>query len=164
MRPLDLLNAPLQDLNLIEASAGTGKTFTITGLFIRLVVETGLPVEQILVVTYTRAATAELRDRIRRRLVEVRSALDRDAGEDPLTQGLLQRCDDRVLAVRRLTRAILGFDRAAVFPIHGFCQRVLADGAFESVVPLSGFSHTSARATASNRPASTRGRLPSQCA
>ena len=136
MRPLDLLNAPLQDLNLIEASAGTGKTFTITGLFIRLVVETGLPVEQILVVTYTRAATAELRDRIRRRLVEVRSALDRGVGEDPLTQGLLQRCDDRVLAVRRLTRAILGFDRAAVFTIHGFCQRVLADGAFESGMPF----------------------------
>ncbi|MCU0604715.1 MAG: UvrD-helicase domain-containing protein, partial [Desulfobacterales bacterium] len=60
MTPFDLLHTPLRGINLIEAAAGTGKTYTIEGLFLRLVLEKELPVEQILVVTFTRAATAEL--------------------------------------------------------------------------------------------------------
>ena len=64
-RPLDLRAVPLEGLQVIEASAGTGKTQTITGLYLRLVLERDIPVEQILVVTYTVAATEELRERIR---------------------------------------------------------------------------------------------------
>ena len=60
---------------LLEASAGTGKTFQMAGLFVRLVAEVGLPVERILAITFTNAATAELRDRIRRRLCDARDAL-----------------------------------------------------------------------------------------
>ena len=76
MIPFDPLRTPLEGIGLIEAAAGTGKTHTIEGLFIRLLVETRLTVEQILVVTFTRAATAELRDRIYRRLAKTRDVLD----------------------------------------------------------------------------------------
>ena len=68
MERLDPLYTPLTGFNLIEASAGTGKTYTITALYLRLVVEAAIPVNRILVVTYTNAATKELRDRIRERL------------------------------------------------------------------------------------------------
>ena len=66
----DLFNSPLTGINLIAASAGTGKTYTIAHLFTRLVVEKKIPVSKILVVTFTDAATKELRDRIRTRLAE----------------------------------------------------------------------------------------------
>ena len=69
MKALDALAVPLAGTNLIEASAGTGKTYTIETLFLRLLVEERRSVGEILVVTYTNAATAELRARIRRRLV-----------------------------------------------------------------------------------------------
>ena len=62
--PLDVFGCPLEGANLIEASAGTGKTWAICGLYLRLVLERGLEVPQILVVTFTNAATAELRERI----------------------------------------------------------------------------------------------------
>lgn len=110
----------LSDLNLIEASAGTGKTFTLAELYCRLVIEKDLTVEQILVVTYTRAATEELRSRLREKLVDTRNELEEEA-------------DERSLLVRqKLNLAIQSFDEAAVFTIHGFCQRVLGDFAFES--------------------------------
>jgi exodeoxyribonuclease V beta subunit len=68
MKPLALGDIGLSGLNLIEASAGTGKTWTIAALYIRLLLERELRPENILVVTYTKAATAELRDRIRQRI------------------------------------------------------------------------------------------------
>ncbi|WP_230370219.1 UvrD-helicase domain-containing protein [Paludibacterium denitrificans] len=79
-QPLDALQCPLSGVNLIEASAGTGKTWTIAALYLRLLLEaaSGEPptVDQILVVTYTKAATAELRDRLRQRLAEFARVLD----------------------------------------------------------------------------------------
>jgi exodeoxyribonuclease V beta subunit len=63
----DPIRAPLEGTNLVEAGAGTGKTYAITGLFLRLLLEKNLPVHQILVVTFTEAATQELKDRIRAR-------------------------------------------------------------------------------------------------
>ena len=71
MKALDLLKTPLTGRHLIEASAGTGKTYTITYLYLRLLLERQLPLERILVVTYTEAATAELKERIRSGLREV---------------------------------------------------------------------------------------------
>ncbi|MCL1980795.1 MAG: UvrD-helicase domain-containing protein, partial [Proteobacteria bacterium] len=68
MQPLDLLSLRLSGWRLLEASAGTGKTYTLTLLFLRLLLERELAIDQILVVTFTRAATGELRDRIRQRL------------------------------------------------------------------------------------------------
>ena len=136
MQPLDLNTVPLRGLNLIEASAGTGKTYTISGLYLRLIAELGLPVERILVVTYTKAATAELRDRIRRNLVESRLALERSAEDAKQHSSLEISGTDRVLAAKRLHHAVLGFDRAAIFTIHGFCQRVLSDNAFTGGLPF----------------------------
>ena len=64
-RKLEPFDVPLGGTVLVEASAGTGKTHAITSLFLRLVLEQGVPVQSILVVTFTEAATAELRDRLR---------------------------------------------------------------------------------------------------
>jgi exodeoxyribonuclease V beta subunit len=129
---------PLEAANLIEANAGTGKTWTITALYVRLVLETGFDVESVLVVTFTEAATGELRDRIRARLAATRDAFERGAAQpgDAFTAALLERTADRGDAIRRLTAALTGFDQAPVYTIHGFCQRALADQAFESGMPF----------------------------
>ena len=73
--PLDVFDCPLAGTRLIEASAGTGKTWNICGLYLRLLLERALEVQQILVVTFTNAATAELRERIRARIVETLARL-----------------------------------------------------------------------------------------
>jgi len=135
----DPFATPLHNTQLIEASAGTGKTYTIAGLFLRLLLEAQYRVDQILIVTFTNAATEELKDRVRQRLVELREALlDTDsAPREPILQGLLKRLSpDREGALKRLENAIRGFDEAAIFTIHGFCQRVLADRAFASAMPF----------------------------
>ncbi|MGL4829363.1 MAG: UvrD-helicase domain-containing protein, partial [Vibrio sp.] len=138
---LDTLRFPLHGARLIEASAGTGKTYTIAGLYLRLVLGHGcaetrhahpLSVDQILVVTFTEAATAELRDRIRRRLHDARLAFARGASEDPLLSSLLAEFTDHSLAVSLLLNAERQMDEAAIFTIHGFCQRMLTQNAFES--------------------------------
>jgi len=136
MQELNLLSTELSGLNLIEASAGTGKTFTITGLYVRLVLEMGCRVDTLLVVTFTNAATAELRERTRGRLVEALQAFELGKSSDPFYQGLLAKCPDHEQAQRRLRLAILGFDQAAIFTIHGFYQRVLSEHAFESGMPF----------------------------
>lgn len=136
LAPLQLEQLRPTGARLIEASAGTGKTYTITGLYLLLVAEEGLPVEEILVVTFTKAATAELRDRIRRRLIEARQAFASGASEDSLLQALLQRAEDSQRTLRWLDKAIVDFDQAAIFTIHSFCQRALADHAFESGMPF----------------------------
>ena len=119
MSHLDPKTVVLSGLNVIEASAGTGKTYTLAELYLRLILEQGLTVDQILVVTYTRAATEELRDRLREKLVEARD-------------GLLSEPVHDVALRQRLSLAIQSFDESAIFTIHGFCQRVLGDFAFES--------------------------------
>lgn len=138
MQALDSTAIPLDNFNLIEASAGTGKTYTITALYVRLVVEAQIPVKRILVVTYTNAATKELRDRIRSRLTEIlRMFLDATAPpNDDLATRLLACSPDREVSIRRLRNALRGFDEASIFTIHGFCKRVLADNAFESGMPF----------------------------
>ncbi|WP_137938467.1 exodeoxyribonuclease V subunit beta [Chitinivorax sp. B] len=131
--PLDVFTVPLDRVSLIEASAGTGKTWTITGLYTRLILEQGLTIDQILVVTYTKAATAELRERIRARLVAVLRAFEHGDSDDSFCRTLVNHYNGELnTAIRRLTRAISGFDDAAIHTIHGFCQRVLRDAAFES--------------------------------
>ena len=140
-QPLDVQRVPLAGINLIEASAGTGKTWTICGLYLRLLLEGSLDVRQILVVTFTNAATAELRERIRSRIV---AALDHLLGRgpedgDPFVRDLVARletagvrCEDMVA---RLELARQTFDEAAIFTIHGFCQRALADTWFAVGAP-----------------------------
>lgn len=135
MKPLNLASINISGLNLIEASAGTGKTWTIAALYVLLLLEKELRTEQILVVTYTKAATAELRERIRRRIV---TTLDlytsgRPTSDDPLEQLLMKdRLQNSARARLLLTRALYAFDDAAIFTIHGFCQRALLENTFES--------------------------------
>ena len=89
-----VLRLPLSGAYLIEASAGTGKTFTLTAWLLRLLLEGGVPLPKLLVVTFTRAATAELRDRVRRRLRIAERLLAGESveGEEALqTAALIQR-------------------------------------------------------------------------
>lgn len=129
---LDPVSAPLSGTVLIEASAGTGKTYTIASLFVRLITETRLTVDRILVVTFTEAATAELRDRIRKRLAEAVLVLENRMEPDPVLAGIREKTEDRKEAIERLQSAIRSFDRAAIFTIHGFCHRMLRENSFES--------------------------------
>ncbi|MGQ0593782.1 MAG: UvrD-helicase domain-containing protein, partial [Gammaproteobacteria bacterium] len=130
------LGVPLTGVQLIEASAGTGKTWTLSGIFLRLVVETDVAVGGILAVTFTRAATAELRERIRGRLGAMLDLLEGRGTDDGLCALLAARLTDTGRARLKLRAALYGFDDAALYTIHGFCQRVLRDQAFASVMPF----------------------------
>jgi exodeoxyribonuclease V beta subunit len=135
-QPFDLRSAPLEPgITVLEASAGTGKTYAIAGLFLRCVVQTGLPVENILVVTFTRAATAELRQRVRRLLTLARRV---NAGGAPTVDGdaklvaeILADSGRRTTELAALlTAALETFEQAAICTIDSFCQRVLQEHAF----------------------------------
>lgn len=131
MEPMNLRTAPLDGTTLIEASAGTGKTYTLTGLFVRLLLEKGLTVDQILVVTFTDAATEELRERIRKRLSDVAGVLSGELEPDEELEWDLQARFGGTDAARRLELALRNFDLAQIFTIHGFCQRMLGRNGFE---------------------------------
>lgn len=132
MIALDPLNVPLQGLNLIEASAGTGKTYAICNIYVQLLIERGLTTGEILVVTFTRAATEELRGRVRSRIVDALNVFSGIGQGDDFLQGLAERTADKDGAKRRLINGLRAFDLAAIFTIHGFCLRVLHNHAFES--------------------------------
>lgn len=118
---------------LVEASAGTGKTYALTALVVRYVAA-GTPLDQLLAVTFTRMATGELRDRIRRRLADTAAALQErlatgaaPTGVDEVTALLCGAPEGEVArTARRLGDAVAGFDAATVATTHGFCQLVLA--------------------------------------
>lgn len=137
LNPLDF---PLHGSRLIEASAGTGKTFTIALLYVRLVLGHGgdaafkqaLTPPQILVVTFTDAATQELRDRIRARLNEAAQCFQApDERHDPLLVKLRNGypADQWPACARRLQLASEWMDEAAVSTIHGWCYRMLREHA-----------------------------------
>ena len=141
---LNALEFPLHGSRLIEASAGTGKTWTIAALYLRLVLAHGgdaafarplLP-NEILVMTFTRAATRELSNRVRERLVQAaayfRGELDLD---DPYLEALAESYDgesERFVAAHRLVLAAETMDEAAIFTIDAWCQRMLREHAFDS--------------------------------
>lgn len=108
----------------VEASAGTGKTYLIEHRVVDILLSTDTFIEQILVVTFTEKATAELRFRVRRLIETVLHAREHTADIDEPHWII----DDE--ARRRLRDALLGFDRAAIHTIHAFCQRVLTENAF----------------------------------
>jgi len=125
MKPVPVFQLAVAELrtgtSLVEASAGTGKTFTIAGLFLRLILEKNLSVREILVVTYTVAATEELRHRIRRTLANALQAFTTGASDDPFLRALVARhVDQRADLEARLDRALYGFDEAPIYTIHGF--------------------------------------------
>ena len=149
-QPLDLLHLPLKGSSLIEASAGTGKTWTLAALYVRLVLghgdsafDAGLEPKQMLVLTFTRAATQELRERIRERLAQTADCLRQaracqgkaltvflDSIKDPFLRELLASCPDLDQAYQRSLRAAQSMDQAAIFTINSFCQRMLKRFAF----------------------------------
>ncbi|MFW5954819.1 MAG: exodeoxyribonuclease V subunit beta [Guyparkeria sp.] len=146
MSQLDPVTFPLESSRLIEASAGTGKTFTISLLYLRLVLghrgpdrrdARPLTPPEILVSTFTDAAVAELRDRIRSRLQEAAwlfsGSVAADAVDPPL-RALYEAFDEaeRARGAFLLQRAAEWMDEAAIFTIHGFCQRMLREHAFHS--------------------------------
>ena len=123
-----------QGINLIEASAGTGKTYAIAMLALRSVAELGIPIDKLLIVTFTKAATEELKARIRARLAQARDLLQgktTDAKEDRTLESWVGSIQDRELALARLQLALYDIDRASIFTIHAFCQRMLQEQALE---------------------------------
>ena len=169
MPVFDTVNHPLQGTNVIEASAGTGKTFNIQKLVLRLIVEKNLTIDKILAVTFTEAATAELREKIRSELssamyyldVKIRTTFGNAAKPVPdevlknenadrdklileslddvaklILDAVLQDETGAKAAHDRLLLAILDFDMASIYTIHGFCSRMLNDCSFESGIPF----------------------------
>lgn len=121
-------------LRLLEASAGTGKTFALAHLTLRLITEAAYPLEALLVVTYTEAAAQELRSRIGQRLQLALHGLEQlESGAspqapDPVMAEWWERCtasSDRRIRIRRLLVALEQLDRADIATIHGFCRRSL---------------------------------------
>jgi exodeoxyribonuclease V beta subunit len=132
MTPFDLAGPLPTGVTLLEASAGTGKTYAIAGLAARYVAE-GTPLEQLLVVTFTRAATGELRERVRDRLVRTVDGLHRfmvSGTVDERDEVLLALTEGDLAEVRarrdRLAAAVAAFDAATIDTTHGFCLHVLA--------------------------------------
>lgn len=134
-KDFNALTAPLQDSNLIEASAGTGKTYSIAILVLRLVLEQQLSVKEILMVTFTKAAVAELEERIR---LFVRSAHKYALGKDIADENIIalvqaaieSRGEEKVQ--QQLRDAVLFLDETSVLTIHSFCQQALNEFAFET--------------------------------
>ncbi len=144
-RELNVLNCPLTGTVVVEAGAGTGKTYNIESLYIRLILERQAKTSQILAVTFTENAAKELRTRIRARLAEVRLALeasDKDKDKDSrewknpvdgeLVEKLAANGDGKKALLDRCQEALADFDAAPVFTIHGFCRRMLQEHTFES--------------------------------
>ncbi|MBR6471886.1 MAG: UvrD-helicase domain-containing protein [Victivallales bacterium] len=136
-----------QGAHLIEASAGTGKTYNIQNLYARFIMETDFKVANILVMTYTEAATKELRERLHTVLEDLQRCFagipcegksEREIHERAERAGKLIACpSDKASARQRVELALLEFDYAAISTIHGFCQRVLTRYAFETGMNLS---------------------------
>ncbi len=142
-----VFDTPLDDTSLVEASAGTGKTFALAGLFVRAVIERKLASPQILAVTFTVAATQELRARVRLRLQQAAVLAarwqhgdpperDGDDGETAMLRRMLHAAlaaGESTTALRlRLARAARDLDLAQITTIHGFCQRALAEHALDA--------------------------------
>ncbi len=140
---LDVISFPLHGHRLIEASAGTGKTYTIANLYLRLLTGHGdeqnkasKPVtpKEILVVTFTEAATQELRERIRSRIHLAQNifAGKKPVPNDPFLQQLYIELPDHKKTAKQLLIAERHMDEASIYTIHGFCNRMLSQHAFES--------------------------------
>ena len=133
------INTQTGGTHLIEASAGTGKTFGIASLFTRLIVLENIKIEKIAVLTFTKAATAELKTRLRSRLVSVRSFLENNQQtEDKFLQDLFAKAQkiDKTELLKRTKTALNDFDQAGIYTIHAFCRSILNENAFDCRVPF----------------------------
>ena len=129
----DIFTKKLNGFHLIDASAGTGKTYTITALVLRLLLEKGLTLPEILIVTYTDAAASDLRSRVRQTLVSMRQGYEGGQVDDTFISGMIARDDlNPQICLKRIQLALNEFDEAAIFTIHSFCQRTLKENGLES--------------------------------
>jgi exodeoxyribonuclease V beta subunit len=141
----DPMQLPLDGIRAVEASAGTGKTFTIATLYLRLILEHALKVDEIVVATFTRAAAAELSARLRRRLVVADDLLaaddpaaprEGDDGETKAARQVVKQALDHGASPgdlrRRAREARFAVDTAFIGTLHGFCHRVLAEFGFDT--------------------------------
>jgi len=132
---LNAAEIPLSGKHLIEASAGTGKTYNITRIYLRLLLERELTVEQILLMTFTKDATQELRGRIGSFIRDALNNWQKLCEDDSYFAAINARvAADKIQFL--LKRALLFLDEAAIFTIHGFCQRALSQHAFASGLPF----------------------------
>ncbi len=136
MKQFDLISAPLCGTNLIEAGAGTGKTYAIESLFLRLIIENQLTVDQILVVTFTKAATEKLKERIRNKLGKAKEVfsggIKTEMPDDALIAALCEKYENHDFVRDLINNALINFNEASIFTIHGFCARILSDYSFET--------------------------------
>ncbi len=134
MNDFNLLTCPLSGTHCISAGAGTGKTYAISHLFLRLLLEKECTVDSILVVTFTEAATEELRDRIRKLIAQAVQVTQGSPADETLTAIVSAHTKKKSPAYTEalLNKALYSFDEAPICTIHSFCQRVLKDNAFES--------------------------------
>ncbi|MCB1610370.1 MAG: UvrD-helicase domain-containing protein, partial [Xanthomonadales bacterium] len=137
-RELDWRSLDLAGTTLIEASAGTGKTYNIALLYLRLLLERQLGVRQILVTTFTDAAAQELKARIRARLLDAEGTLGGAEADAELRAWLadLAMAQPKALLQARLRLALSEIDLAPISTIHSFCRRVLTDFPFDTGVPF----------------------------
>ncbi|MDH5230601.1 MAG: exodeoxyribonuclease V subunit beta [Gammaproteobacteria bacterium] len=122
-----ILETPLQGNNLIEASAGTGKTYAISYLFLRFLLQTDADISAIPVVTFTTAATEELQTRILTLLQIAQKAFATGQSSDATLQQLIDQSENRLRDEKKIAHAINCFDQASISTIHGFCQRLLRE-------------------------------------
>lgn len=127
------VESSLKGPHLLEASAGTGKTFAVEQIFVRLLLEASLEIEEILVITFTRAATRELKERIRSNLQKALLQLQ----EGRIEWDYLKLFEGKKEAIQKLQDSMAAFDLAQIFTIHGFCHRMLKEFAFEAHLSLS---------------------------
>ncbi|MBN2281658.1 MAG: exodeoxyribonuclease V subunit beta [Candidatus Marinimicrobia bacterium] len=119
-------------VSLIEASAGTGKTYNIQNLFMRLIMEKDFPIESLLVVTFTDAATRELKSRIRTILTNLNHFFEGRCvpEKERVEQLIADRNVSKNLLASRIEKALRNFDKASIFTIHGFCKKSLEENVF----------------------------------
>ncbi len=129
-RPSVLRRLPLDRHAIIEASAGTGKTFTLENIVVELLLGTDVPLDRLLVVTFTEKATHEIRARVRARLEELRSGRGAPPTDEQTCAGDYWTIDAR--AHDKLEHALRAFDGATIATIHAFCFGVLRENAFAS--------------------------------
>jgi len=127
MKVFDPIHTSLKGTNLIEASAGTGKTYTIAGIFLRLILEERLTADQILVVTFTKAATEELKERIRNKLLMAKSAFLKGGSHDGFMEALVKKYDHPTWAVQRIQDAIVDFMNSGKYLAWGIVPTVKTD-------------------------------------
>jgi len=137
MKPVEIFGLKPSPRVLIEASAGTGKTFNIAGLFVRFIAEGKVQVDELLVVTFTKAATKELKARIYQRLRDCRELLSHQGREvtDKFETEFLKNFKSVPEALPRIQKAISNFDDVTISTIHGFCQSVLNEYILISGIP-----------------------------